>query len=467
MAVNASWEIGDAKVTSLKIVPVMKPVTALSGPIPLGVSENMNPTSNDRNSSGLLTDIAMAPECNIRLFNGGETIFVEGSSADEAYIIESGFVEIFVGTGDDSLQLNVLDPGDIFGEMGIIDGSPRSASARAVSPCRCIMVSAAQVAERIESSSPMVRLFISMSLHRNRTYNNYLRTLANPHGDLPSPAVTEIAYAKGQQHQQILDDIKLESDLQNAVRNNELFLVYQPLLDLSTSKIVGFEALLRWQCPQRGLVSPQQFIALAEETSLILPMGDWVLERSCADLRRFQRQLNRLEQADDNFFISINISVRQFQQPDFFERLIACTRRYGVSAAHIKLEVTERVFLDETEAIDSIGKCRAAGFEVSLDDFGTGYSSLNYLERCEIDCLKIDQSFIQKLCSSDRAKILVSSIIDIARQLGLPTVAEGIETPAQRDALRAMGCDIGQGFLFSRPLPLAEAVALLGQPIEL
>lgn len=279
--------------------------------------------------------------------------------------------------------------------------------------------------------------------------------------------MTEIAYAKSQQHQQILDDIKLESDLQNAVRNSELFLVYQPLLNLSTGKIIGFESLLRWQCPQRGLVSPQQFIALAEETTLILPMGDWILEHSCADLRRFQDQLDSLEQADDNFFISINISVRQFQQADFFDRLIACTRRHGVSADHIKLEVTERIFLDESEAIDSINKCRAAGFEVSLDDFGTGYSSLNYLERCEIDCLKIDQSFIQKLCSSDRAKILVSSIIDIARQLGLPTVAEGIETLAQMEALRAMGCDIGQGFLFSHPLPLAEALALLGQPIEL
>lgn len=425
----------------------------------------MDPASDNRNSSDLIADIAMAPECNIRLFSGGETIFIEGSSADQAYIIDSGFVEIFVGTGEESLQLNVLGPGDIFGEMGIIDASPRSASARAVSPCRCIMISAAQVAERIESSSPMVRLFISMSLHRNRAYNNYLRTLAIPCGGLPGPAATEIAYAKSQQHQQILDDIKLESDLQNAVRNSELFLVYQPLLNLSTGKIIGFESLLRWQCPQRGLVSPQQFIALAEETTLILPMGDWILERSCADLRRFQEQLEG--QADDDFFISINISVRQFQQPDFFDRLIACTRRHEVSAAHIKLEVTERIFLGETEAIDSIGKCRAAGFEVSLDDFGTGYSSLNYLERCEIDCLKIDQSFIQKLCSSDRAKILVSSIIDIARQLGLPTVAEGIETPAQMKALRAMGCDIGQGYLFSHPLPLAEALALLDQPIEL
>jgi EAL domain-containing protein (putative c-di-GMP-specific phosphodiesterase class I)/CRP-like cAMP-binding protein len=439
----------------MKNVPSLAQAASPRRPKPI------NPGTKDDDSSSLVADIAVAPDCNIRLFHGGETIFVEGTTADTAYIIESGYVEIFVGGGNDSLQLSVLGPGDIFGEMGIIDASPRSASAKALCPCRCIVVSAAQVTERIESSSPMVRLFISMSLHRNRTYNAYLKTLNNPQISLPSPAVTEKTYAKSQQYQQILEDIKLESDLQNAVRNNELALVYQPLLDLATQRIVGFESLLRWQCPQRGLVSPQQFIALAEETSLILPMGEWILDHSCADLRRFQDQLDRMGRNRSDFFISINISVRQFQQPDFFERLIACTHRHGVQPEQIKLEVTERIFLDEVEAIDSIGKCRAAGFEVSLDDFGTGYSSLNYLERCEIDCLKIDKSFIQKLCSSDRAKILVGSIIDIARKLGLPTVAEGIETPDQMAALRAMGCDIGQGFLFSRPLPLANALALL------
>ncbi|WP_017297814.1 EAL domain-containing protein [Nodosilinea nodulosa] len=422
--------------------------------------------SPEADSSALVADIAVSPECNIRLFSAGETIFVEGSSADRAYIIESGYVEIFVGAGEDSLQLNVLGPGDIFGEMGIIDASPRSASAKALCPCRCIVVSAAQVAERIESSSPMVRLFISMSLHRNRAYSAYLKTLSDPQIGLPSPAVTEKSYVKNQQYQQILEDIKLEADLQNAVRNDELFLMYQPLFNLSDQKIIGFESLLRWQCPQRGLVGPQQFIAIAEETSLILPMGDWILEHSCADLKRFQTQLDRQAQKNTNFFVSINISVRQFQQPDFFDRLMDCTQRHGVSARQIKLEVTERIFLDEVEAIDSIDKCRAAGFEVSLDDFGTGYSSLNYLERCEIDCLKIDKSFIQKLCSSDRAKILVGSIIDIARQLGLPTVAEGIETPSQMSALQAMGCDIGQGFLFSHPLPFTEALALMEQPLR-
>jgi diguanylate cyclase len=442
----------------------MKQLSHVSPPVPLGSTATMEKSVEDSDNSALVADIAVGSDCNIRWFSAGETIFTEGSSADRAYIIETGYVEIFVGSGQDSLQLSVLGPGDIFGEMGIIDASPRSASAKAMGPCRCIVVSAAQVAERIESSSPMVRLFISMSLHRNRTYNAYLKTLTNPQVSLPSPAVTEKSYAKSQQYQEILDDIKLESDLRNAVDNNELSLMYQPLFDLGSEKIVGFESLLRWQCPQRGMVAPNQFIGLAEETSLILPMGAWILEHSCADLRRFQGQLAESGQSSADFFISINISVRQFQEADFFERLAACIQRHGVSPHQIKLEVTERIFLDEMEAIESIGKCRAAGFEVSLDDFGTGYSSLNYLERCEIDCLKIDKSFIQKLCTSDRAKILVGSIIDIARKLGLPTVAEGIETPAQMAALKAMGCATGQGFLFSRPLPLPEALALLDRP---
>ncbi|WP_052049745.1 EAL domain-containing protein [Leptolyngbya sp. KIOST-1] len=445
----------------------MKDVTPLTAPSSGPGLPTADALPADTDSSALVADLAVSPECNIRLFNGGETIFTEGSAPDRAYIIESGYVEIFVGAGADSLQLNVLGPGDIFGEMGIIDASPRSASAKAIGPCRCIVLSAALVAERIESSSPMVRLLIAMSLHRNRAYNTYLKSLARPQLSLPQPAVTENTYAKNQQYQQILEDIKLESDLQNAVGNDELFLMYQPLLDLNTRSIIGFESLLRWQCPQRGLITPQHFIALAEETSLILPMGDWILEHSCASLRRFQDQLDRIGQSQTNFFVSVNISVRQFQQPDFFDRLMACSQRHGVSAHQIKLEVTERIFLDldEIDAIDSIGKCRAAGFEVSLDDFGTGYSSLNYLERCEIDCLKIDRSFIHKLCTSDRARILVGSIIDIAHKLSLPTVAEGIETQAQMEALQAMGCAIGQGFLFSHPLRFNEALALVGQSL--
>lgn len=208
--------------------------------------------------------------------------------------------------------------------------------------------------------------------------------------------------------------------------------------------------------------APQQFIALAEETSLIVPIGDWILEQACLDLRRFQCQWDGSGRSPRELFISVNIAVRQFQEPDFCAKLLALVDRYQVKAENLKLEVTERIFLAEAEAISAIGQCRAAGFQVSLDDFGTGYSSLNYLERCEIDSLKIDQSFTQKICTSPRAKVIVGAIINIAQDLGLPTVAEGIETPEQRQMLQDMGCDIGQGYWFSQPLPVRDILALLG-----
>lgn len=419
----------------------------------------MNRSAN----SAFAADVADQPNCNVRIFREGETIFEEGSHSDTAYIIESGLIEIFVGTDDEAVQLSVLGPGDLFGEMGLIDSFPRSASARAVCHSRCIVISAAQIAERIEASNPLVKLIMSISLHRNRAYNNYFKSVMNTSQVvLPSLAITAKTYAKDVQHRKILEEIKLESDLQGAIANNELQPYYQPLFDLKTQEIVGFESLLRWQCPDRGMVPPQQFIALAEETSLIVPIGDWILEQACIDLHRFQSQQQLSGRSPQDLFISVNIAVRQFQEPDFCEKLLALVDRYQVKADNLKLEVTERIFLAGVQAVEAIAQCRAAGFQVALDDFGTGYSSLNYLERCEIDSLKIDQSFTKKICTSPRAKVIVNAIITIARDLGLPTVAEGIETPEQRQMLQDMGCDVGQGYWFSKPLPVDMVMTLLG-----
>ena len=406
--------------------------------------------------------------CNVRFFREGETIFTEGSDSDTAYIIESGLIEIFVGSGSDAVQLSVLGPGDIFGEMGLIDAYPRSASARAMCPCHCIVISAAQIAERIEASNPLVRLLISISLHRNRAYNAYFKNIMNSsHVVLPTLAVTEKAYVKDPQHQKILEEIKLESDLHKAVNNDELQPYYQPLFSMADNGIVGFESLLRWQCPGRGMVPPQQFISLAEETSLIVPIGDWILERACLDLKAFQAEWQKHQATASRLFMSVNISVRQFQEPNFCDKLLALIHRYSIDPKCLKLEVTERIFLDQADAIQAIDNCRSAGFEVALDDFGTGYSSLSYLERCEIDNLKIDQSFTQKVCTSYRARVLVRSIIDMAKKLGLLTIAEGIETEEHRQILQEMGCDIGQGFLFSKPLAVEGIFDFLAKPSRL
>jgi EAL domain-containing protein (putative c-di-GMP-specific phosphodiesterase class I)/CRP-like cAMP-binding protein len=437
----------------------MKNVNSSQSPLKSGVS---SATWAGEARCSFDADFAAETACNLCTFEAGDVIFIEGSPADRAYIIEAGLVEIFVGSEDEAIQLNTLGPGDIFGEMGLIDTFPRSASAKALSPCRCIVVSAAQIAERIESSPPMVKMLISMSLHRNRAYNTYLKTHIHPAKNrFIDPVSTDNSYTKSQQYQKILEDIKLESELQSAIQGNELALHYQPLFSLSQSELLGFEALLRWQSQARGLVPPSQFIHIAEETSLIVPIGYWIIEQACIDLKRFQEQRQLTQESPHELFVSVNISVKQFQEPQFLEQLLAITHRHGIAPQQLKLEVTERIFLDTVEAIETIGQCRTAGFEVSLDDFGTGYSSLNYLERCEIDSLKIDQSFIQKLCNSEKSRILVGSIIDISKKLGLPTVAEGIETLEQMSFLRELGCEIGQGYLFSRPVGFNQALSLL------
>jgi EAL domain-containing protein (putative c-di-GMP-specific phosphodiesterase class I) len=410
-------------------------------------------------------ELAADPGCNVRTFAPGEVIFTEGSPADSAYVIESGYVEVFVGSEADSIQLNILGPGDIFGEMGIIDNAPRSASTKAIGACRCLVVSAEQIAERIATASPMVRLLMSIALHRTRTQNTYFKIFRSaPHRSLPEPIDPDPSYLKSQQYQQIVSNIKLEADLQSAIANDELRLHYQPLVDLANGTILGFEALLRWQSPTRGTLLPQQFIPLAGETSLILPLSTWLLEQVCMDLAGFKGQMQRAGLGDRKFFVSINIAIRQFREPDFLNQLLRLTRQYGVEPEHLKLEITERIFLDDhLVAIDTIKQCRAAGFEVVLDDFGVGYSSLNYLECCEIDRLKIDPSFTQKLSSSPRAQVLFKTIVDMAQNLGYPAIAEGIETAEQRQLALTLGCHIGQGYLFGQPVPFDHALSLLSQ----
>jgi EAL domain-containing protein (putative c-di-GMP-specific phosphodiesterase class I)/CRP-like cAMP-binding protein len=401
---------------------------------------------------------------NLRLFETGEIIFLEGSESDKAYVIESGLVEIFVGDEPDAVQLNILGAGEIFGEMGLIDSSPRSASARALTQCYCVVMSASQIAERINSSSPIVQLLVSILLHRNRAYNDYLKVNHTcPKITLSKPDSADLANIDSSRYRKVIENIKLESDLQNAIHGEELTLHYQPLLRLKDSSPVGFEALLRWHSPARGMVLPKQFIELAEETSLMIPIGSWILERAFSDLRHFQDNLSLVNDNPPELFMSVNISVRQFQEPGFFQNLVDLANKCSISPHQIKLEVTERIFLEGIQAITAIEECRSAGFEVALDDFGTGYSSLNYLERCEIDSLKIDQSFTRKLCTSERAKIIVSSIIEISTKLGLPTVAEGIETVEQMVVLQELGCDIGQGYLFSRPVDFRQALTYLKQ----
>lgn len=249
---------------------------------------------------------------------------------------------------------------------------------------------------------------------------------------------------------------KMETALRHALPKEQLQLYYQPQID-SEHGIIGAEALLRWLHPQDGMISPAQFIPLAEETGLIVPIGRWVLEVACAQLKRWEHSpLTR------NLLLSVNVSARQFRQPDFVGLLRGILESSGADPSRLKLELTESLVLDNVaDSIEKMHLLRAVGIRFSMDDFGTGYSSLSYLKRLPLDQLKIDQSFVRDITHDQGDAVIVQTIIGMANNLGLHVIAEGVETAAQRDFLFANGCRVYQGFLFSRPVPLAEFENLL------
>ncbi|MBF0293799.1 MAG: EAL domain-containing protein [Magnetococcales bacterium] len=251
----------------------------------------------------------------------------------------------------------------------------------------------------------------------------------------------------------ILERISMESDLGKALENQELLLHYQPKFDAQTRRVVGMESLVRWQKPGQGLVSPAKFIPLAEETGLILPIGEWILERSC-------RQSLEWRQGDQcPLQVAVNLSARQFQQPNLIGMVRSVLEQTGLPPACLELEITESMLMGNVEESVAIMKrLRELGISLAMDDFGTGYSSLNYLKKFPVNTLKIDQSFVRELRADSSDASIVLAIIGLARALHLKVVAEGVENAHQLDFLRENGCDLIQGFFLAKPMP-GEAFA--------
>jgi len=248
----------------------------------------------------------------------------------------------------------------------------------------------------------------------------------------------------------------LENELRNALANQEFQLYYQiQVNDLHQS--LGAEALIRWKHPERGLLSPSEFIPLAEETGLILHIGQWVLDTACAQLKMWQQ--NELTQ---NLILAVNVSAKQFRQANFVDQVREAIERHAVNPVYLKLELTESLLLDNIEdTIATMNSLNEIGVRFSLDDFGTGYSSLQYLKRLPLNQLKIDQSFIRDLASDSSDKAIVRTVIAMANSLGLGIIAEGVETETQEQLLLGKGCATYQGYLFSKPVPIGEFEALL------
>ncbi|MBL8111534.1 MAG: EAL domain-containing protein [Acidobacteria bacterium] len=255
-----------------------------------------------------------------------------------------------------------------------------------------------------------------------------------------------------------VDRFNLETHLRRALEREELRLHYQPIVSLATGRIIGIEALVRWQHPVRGIVPPDEFIPVAEDTGLIVPIGDWVLRTACRELLEMQ---GALPAGHPLLAMSVNLSARQFTEPALTARIRAALDDSGVAGRQLKLEITETVLMENAEsAAGMLRDLRALDVQLHIDDFGTGYSSLSYLQRFPIDSLKIDKSFVWRMEQEENLEI-VKTIVSLAHGLSMEVLAEGIETPAQLAHLRTMGCDAGQGHFFARPLTRDQVTELV------
>ncbi|HEX4007378.1 MAG TPA: EAL domain-containing protein [Acidobacteriaceae bacterium] len=388
-------------------------------------------------------------------FKPGEILVHEGERGDCAYIIEAGNVEILVQREGQTIQIGTRGPGSLVGEMAMVDDKPRTATVRAIDDCSVIEITRDDFARRIESADPVLSMVMRVITARYRDMFARAEAIRLE----PANLAAESAERGGATHDVALSALRLHSELRLALERGELVLFYQPIIDIQKMKIAGFEALMRWMHPERGMISPGIFIPVAEDSGLILEISRFTLDASCDAAVRLQAAASKELIGEDPLFIGVNYSGRDFSEGEVIQHLAATLAAKRIDPRQIHLEITETLLMQEPEvARAELEKCRALGLNISIDDFGSGYSSLSYLHHFPIDTLKIDQSFIRSMSTHAGSLVLVKSILGLARNLGMKVIAEGVETAQDAATLRTLGCEYIQGYWFSKPLPFEAAI---------
>ena len=392
-------------------------------------------------------------------YNPGDVIFAEGDEGNSAFVVEEGKVEIFAQDGPSKTVLAVIEEGELFGEMALIDSRPRTATATALEPTRLTEVSDQTILSRLGEADPVIRLLLNVVMQRYRSELGRRKGETEARKDVGPDKSSGLGGLNS-----ALTTIKMEGDLRLALQRGEFVLNYQPLVNMQTGFIAGHEALIRWIHPEKGFIPPDQFIPVSERTNLIGPIGLWVLEEACRTHLKMQAIMDERHPEADAMFMSINVSGRQFQDPNFLSDIQRIVNDVGIDPTVVKLEITETVLADHETALSWINACREMGFHIALDDFGTGYSSLSYLHMFPFDTLKIDRAFVSKMLSSRQNMSIVLAVMEIARGSEMAVVAEGIEEAEEYATLKDLSCHYGQGYFMSRPLKEEDALeTLVGQ----
>jgi EAL domain-containing protein (putative c-di-GMP-specific phosphodiesterase class I) len=393
-------------------------------------------------------------------YEAGSVIIEQGDEGDCAYIVDQGLVEIFVMQDGEKIVLALLSDGDIFGEMALISGAARSASARAVIPTTLTVINMAVFQDLLAQSDPVISLLLRVLLERFQDAQSKL--LSMPLGYVSQiKAASERVLLENDERRETLQRFKFINDLQAAVEGKQLQLLYQPIIDLASGLLAGFEALIRWKHPEQGTISPVDFIRIAEETKEIVPIGYWIFETACNDLKRLRDSLG-VDQQSPSPWMSINVSTVQFHDPSLLDNFVRLLDKSGVPPYAIKIELTESALVsDPQQTMLFLHEVRRIGMKVAIDDFGTGYSSLSYLHLFPIDTLKIDNTFVSSMSQDARSREIVHAIVVLSKNLNLDIIAEGIENLDLETLISQLGCRYAQGYLYSKPIPFEQALGLL------
>lgn len=389
-----------------------------------------------------------------KTFSNDQIILKQGDMGDSAYIIESGRVEIILTKSDGSEQsLGTRGPGAMIGEMALIDKAPRTATVKAIEDCQLLEITQDDFSQRLDKADPILKMTTQVILTRYR--DTLLRTgIMNSQDSCFLAETVEQEYA---QSTSVVEAVKIDNDFRQGLKNGEVTLHYQPLISFKTSRIAGFEALMRWTHPELGFISPGQFIPIIEDSGFIVEASQWALKKSLADLKHIESRTGH-----DDYFMSVNFSSNDFAADGFVDTVYEALSITDVEPKNLHLEITERLLMGQPDqAKETLDMCRKAGMSISIDDFGTGYSSLSYLHYFPIDTLKIDQSFIREMLNDENVMALVQSMIKLSQSLGLKTVAEGVETLEEAQELKKLGCDMAQGYYFAKPMPEEEVIDVI------
>ncbi len=397
-------------------------------------------------------------------FLPGELIFREGEAGDAAYVIDEGAVEIAALRHGQEVVLAHLTVGELFGEMALLDGQLRSATARALETTTLVVIHRDQVERQLVQADPLLNLFVKVILERLRSTNS----LVDRRGRSRQPPAASPDHATGYDlaRERAMSVLRLEQEMRSGLEQGQFETFYQPIVNAASGHTAGFEALARWHHPDQGLLGPGAFIGLAERTGLVVPLGSWVLRQSLAALPRLQHAIAAAFPTAPPAFMAINLSAHQIADPRVVDDVAEALKESGVIPAQVKLEVTESAIMADPEAATAVlARLKALGVLLAVDDFGTGYSSLSYLARFPVDVVKIDQSFVSTMLSDDHNLKIVRAVTRLAKELGLEVVAEGVERPEEVVLLRQFQCEYLQGYLFSRALSLDEAEVRVGAPL--